>query len=44
MESYWKNTYTLADLQGSHYITLDPLLETNPPYAFGVDPFWGVIF
>ncbi|KPI91919.1 V-type proton ATPase 116 kDa subunit a isoform 1 [Papilio xuthus] len=41
MESYWKNTFTLSDIQASPYITLDPALDTNPPYAFGVDPFWG---
>ncbi|KPJ06379.1 V-type proton ATPase 116 kDa subunit a isoform 1 [Papilio machaon] len=41
MESYWKNTFTLDDLQASPYITLDPALDTNRPYAFGVDPFWG---
>lgn len=43
VQPYWKNTYEQQEVEGSEYITLNPVFETNPPYIFGVDPIWAVI-
>lgn len=42
MTPYWKNTYDLKTVEENHYITLNPVFETNAPYVFGVDPVWAV--
>lgn len=41
---YWKNTFDRETIENNHYIELNPVFETNPPYIFGVDPVWAVIF
>ncbi|XP_045784820.1 V-type proton ATPase 116 kDa subunit a1-like [Maniola jurtina] len=42
MKSYWMNTYDKETVEKNHYIELNPVFETNPPYIFGVDPVWAL--
>ncbi|XP_061382572.1 V-type proton ATPase 116 kDa subunit a 1-like isoform X2 [Danaus plexippus] len=39
---YWKNTFDRETIENNHYIELNPVFETNPPYIFGVDPVWAL--